>query len=803
MPIIDTSTLRQNDINSDTEFVYNCLDCAVTLEVFEEVSSLYNTPPDIYSFSRALQAPVLEMMCRGFRVDEYERQQAIADIRQLIGTLNRQLQIMSYAVWDRELNPRSPKQLLDFFYGRMRLPQIWSSVKGVRKLSMNMETLEKLEVYLHARPIIAHILRIRELSKMLSVLETEIDADFRMRTSYNIGGTESGRFSSSANAFGTGTNLQNLRQDPDWKIDEGRYKISLRKIFVADSGYKICGIDLEQAESREVGFQLGILFDDWTYLDYCEQGDLHTATCMLIWPELPWTTDPKANRTLADQNFYRQFSYRDMSKRGGHGCLTVGHEVLTKNGWIDISKKPEEILIWSPLFKSYFSKVEHWEDKEYSGNFITIKGTSIDAEMTEDHRIVYYKDRRFDHHVVTAGSLPGKGVIPLGNNYIGGTADISVAMARIIAAYQCDGHKKTTNRVEFHFHKIRKFERLSTLALAADIPYERKGDKAFLHYNIQFDKKAGAYLLEWPRAALEAYIEEHRHWDGHVEGARVALFSVSKDHLEWLQTIGRLLGIGGNFQKTNISGFGSVIHRLQQNNRSFADIESIKEKETCKKTARVLCPTVETGFFYVRRNGKIHVTGNSTYLGTPFTMARHLKVPTKLMENFQSAFFRAFPIPRWHTWTAGQIQTIQQLTTPFGRRRHFFGRPNDDTTLREAVAYVPQSATADRMNLALWRMWYYMGKRIQLLAQVHDAVYFQFPETSDASSIIAEAISYLSTPFLHTRPNGKVRKFDVPGEAKVGWNWGNYHEKHNPDGLQKWKGQDDRKRSGSGLQRVM
>lgn len=512
MPVIDTSTLRQGEINSDTEFVYNGLDTTLTIEIFEEVSTLYNTPPDIYSFSRALQAPVLEMMCRGFRVDEYERQQAIADIRQLIDTLNRQLQIMSYTVWDKELNPRSPKQLLDFFYGRMKLPEIWSSQKGVRKLSMNMETLEKLEVYLHARPIIAHILRIRELSKMLSVLETEIDADFRMRTSYNIGGTESGRFSSSANAFGTGTNIQNLRQDPDWKVEDGRYKISLRKIFVADPGYKICGIDLEQAESREVGFQMGILFDDWTYLDYCEQGDLHTATCMLIWPELSWTTDPKANRKIADQNFYRQFSYRDMSKRGGHG---------------------------------------------------------------------------------------------------------------------------------------------------------------------------------------------------------------------------------------------------------------------------------------------------STYLGTPFTMARHLKVPTKLMENFQSAFFRAFPIPRWHTWTAGQIQTIQQLTTPFGRRRHFFGRPNDDTTLREAVAYVPQSATADRMNLALWRMWYYMGTRIQLLAQVHDAVYFQFPETSDASSIIAEAISYLSTPFLHTRPNGQIRKFDVPGEAKVGWNWGNYHEKHNPDGLQKWKGQDDRKRSGSGLQRVM
>jgi hypothetical protein len=106
------------------------------------------------------------------------------------------------------------------------------------------------------------------------------------------------------------------------------------------------------------------------------------------------------------------------------------------------------------------------------------------------------------------------------------------------------------------------------------------------------------------------------------------------------------------------------------------------------------------------------------------------------------------------------------------------------------------------MNLALWRIWYYM-KNVKLLAQVHDAVYFQFPENLDPQPLIEEAISHLRTVIKHTRPNGQIREFDVPGEAKVGWNWGNYHEKHNPDGLQKWKGQDARKRSGSGLQRVM
>lgn len=802
MPIIDSSTLVQGEDHPDNDYIYNCLDTCITLECFEEISTLYNTPPDIYNFSRALQAPVLEMMCRGFRIDEYERQKGISELREAIAKLNHGLQRMAHAVWDQELNPRSPKQLQQFFYQSMHLPEIWSSSKGVRKLSMNIETLEKLEVYLHARPIIASILSIRDLSKTLRVLETEVDSDGRMRTSYNIGGTESGRFSSSANAFGTGTNLQNLKQDPDWSVLDSKYKISLRKIFIADPGYKICGIDLEQAESREVGWLLGILFDDWTYLDACEAGDLHTVTCKLIWRDLGWTGDAKHDREIADRNFYRQFSYRDLSKRGGHGCLPIGHEVLTRNGWVDISMKPNEIMMWSRT-ASKFGQVTNWEDKEYTGNFMNLQGTSIDITMTEDHRVVYYKDKRFSEHVINAGDMPYKGVIPLGNNYQGGTDLISVAMARIVAAYQCDGHQKSTNRVEFHFHKERKFERLEILAKAANIIYERRGDKAFLHLDMQIAKHAGAYLLNWNKLALEAYIQEHKYWDGHASETAVSLHSATRDHLDWLQTIGRLLGIGGNFQKTRISGFGTTMHTLQQNNRLFADIGSLKIRNKTSATHRVYCPTVETGFFYVRRNGKISITGNSNYLGTPFTMSRHLKVPPKLMENFQSEYFRAYPIPRWHTWTAGQIQTIQQLTTPFGRRRHFFGRPNDDTTLREAVAYGPQSATADRMNLALWRIWKYMGTRIQLLAQVHDAVYFQYPENMDPQPLIAEAISLLSTPFTHTRPNGQQRVFDVPGEAKVGWNWGNYHEMHNPDGLRKFKGEDTRKRSGTGKDRVM
>lgn len=538
MPLIQTETLKPGDLTAELQHqVYCGLDCAVTLEVHQELQKLFNKPPAIYSFERALQGPYLEIMQRGFAVDSLAREHAARGLRDrigldglgrptglgLLGTLNE----FSMAFWSKPLNPRSPAQLKDFFYKAMGLPEIWISQKGERKLSTNRETLEKLETYLYARPIIACILAIRDLSKQLEVFETEIDPDGRYRTSYNIAGTETGRPSSSSNAFGTGGNAQNIAA-------------TLRYVFVADPGWKLCVIDLEQVEARDVGWFAGVLFGDWSFLDSCESGDLHTNNAKLIWPELPWTGDKVKDRKLADRNFYRDMSYRDMAKRGSH---------------------------------------------------------------------------------------------------------------------------------------------------------------------------------------------------------------------------------------------------------------------------------------------------LSNYMGTAWTMSRHLKIPLKLAEEFQARYCRGgraqhehrgqnWPvtreeikpaydcIPRYWQWIAQQLQTTNKLTTPFGRERHFFGRPGDDTTLREAIAFLPQSTTADRMNLGLWRVWKHMPQ-VQLLAQTYDSITFQFREGENHDDIVSEALRRIRVEL--TEPGG--RRYVVPGEAKIGFNWAAKHDETkpigkgnrlNPDGLIKWKPgiKDDRIRR-TGLQRTM
>ena len=473
-------------IRSDTEnlealehqvrhWAYNALDSALTYEIRQVLS------PDLiaqntYDFTRAMQGPALEMMLRGIKVDLALRSELINETKEKLAHCEAILETFAIAVWGRPLNPASPKQVAEFFFTCMGLPATkkWNPRKGERTVSTDRASLEKLQNYIHARPIINTILTCKDLQKTLQVLQKGVDHDGRIRTSYNIVGTETGRWSASTNAFGTGDNLQNWTD-------------RLRQILVADSGMKFAYIDLEQAESRAVAYISG----DEAYIQACESGDLHTTTAKMVWPHIKTRAD-------ADQIFYREFSYRDMSKRGGHG---------------------------------------------------------------------------------------------------------------------------------------------------------------------------------------------------------------------------------------------------------------------------------------------------TNYYGTPITMASHLKVPTQVMEQFQQKYFMVFSgIPAWHNRVRRDLQTTGQITTAFGRRRQFLGRRTDDATLREAIAYDPQSTIGDLLNLGLLRVW--QSRLVICMAQLHDAILIMYPEEQE-DEVLPKVLALMTIP---VQVHG--RTMVVPCEAAVGWNWRKW-SKDNPDGLKKWKEHDSRTRSRS------
>jgi DNA polymerase I-like protein with 3'-5' exonuclease and polymerase domains len=181
----------------------------------------------------------------------------------------------------------------------------------------------------------------------------------------------------------------------------------------------------------------------------------------------------------------------------------------------------------------------------------------------------------------------------------------------------------------------------------------------------------------------------------------------------------------------------------------------------------------------------------SNYYGKPFTLAQQMGVETDIAEQFQNKYFKRFPgIPDWHNAIAKQLQETGIITTPFGLRRTFWGRRFDDATLREAIAFVPQSTVGVLTNIGLHNLWakYEGGSSpdVMILANGHDAVIGQI-KTEKLDALVPEVLDVLRFPFYIEDVKGKTRECVIPFDMEVGNNWGKYDPEKNPKGLKKWK----------------
>lgn len=305
---------------NENDWIYNGLDCCVTLEVRDALLPLLdNSTAAIYNFSRELQAPILEMTMRGVKVDLDAYQKALREVRFKIDRISAQFEAICTDGIGVNIAWRSPPQVKRLFYDILGFkPVLKRSADGVFRPTVNREALEKMCEYYLGEPLAIRLLALRDLDKKRQFLETNLDKDNRVRTSYNIAGTNTGRLASSMTEFNTGTNLQNVDRE-------------LRYPFISDTGYKFCNIDLRQGDARNVGAICWELFYKihgakyaGAYLDACESGDLHTVVAQMVWSELAWSSDLAANKKVAEQIAYRADSYRQLAKKLGHGTNYLG-----------------------------------------------------------------------------------------------------------------------------------------------------------------------------------------------------------------------------------------------------------------------------------------------------------------------------------------------------------------------------------------------------------------------------------------------------------------------------------------------
>ena len=237
--------------------------------------------------------------------------------------LERMLNLFANAVWDKNLNHNSHYQLKEILYTYLNLPNEVKYDKGKSRISTDHTALEHLiEEYPRARPFCKTIIALRDIDKMLTVLASKRDSDGRIRCTYQVAGTQTGRWSSKESPWGTGTNLQNITKD-------------LRAIFIPDRGRIMFYADLQAAESRATAYLSG----DEGYINAVESSDLHTEVARMVWPNLGWSEDQEQNRELAEKPYFGNYTYRDVCKRAGHGTnYGASHTTVSRLSLIHISE---------------------------------------------------------------------------------------------------------------------------------------------------------------------------------------------------------------------------------------------------------------------------------------------------------------------------------------------------------------------------------------------------------------------------------------------------------------------------------
>ena len=293
---------------------YNCLDTIATFRLWETLSEAASPQAkETYSLSKSLSAPLLFAMLKGIRIDLETMSALYSQFSAECKVLEDLLDDITMPLGMDVINLSSPTQVKWLF-----------ACLGEDLDSSDRETLEQVaKADLDLAPVCNIILAWRDRAKMMTILRPSlVDADGRMRTFYKVSGTETDRLSSSKNALWTGMNMQNIKRDE--KASQV-HRASIRSIFVSDPGTVFLNVDLERADAWGVALEVLQSTGDRTYLDAVRSFDLHTTVSRLIWPNLDWSTqDWGHNIKVAKQFFYRQYDYRFMAKKAGHGSNYLG-----------------------------------------------------------------------------------------------------------------------------------------------------------------------------------------------------------------------------------------------------------------------------------------------------------------------------------------------------------------------------------------------------------------------------------------------------------------------------------------------
>lgn len=207
-------------VGEDQLWEYNCKDACVTYEVNSELDNVVETfgLTDQYQFQLETNATAFNMMLRGVRVDKPLKAQNSIELTEAIIQLREWLEHILHPFTPFGPKGVSSPKMMKLAYEIFQLPPKYVTVNKKRRKTANKEAVEE---WCHSaepifRPILQAIRDFRSLGVYKSTFaEAPLDVDGRFRCSINVPGTETFRWSTATDAFGFGTNMQNIPKKRD------------------------------------------------------------------------------------------------------------------------------------------------------------------------------------------------------------------------------------------------------------------------------------------------------------------------------------------------------------------------------------------------------------------------------------------------------------------------------------------------------------------------------------------------------------------------------------------------------------
>lgn len=313
------------------------------------------------------------------------------------------------------------------------------------------------------------------------------------------------------------------------------------------------------------------------------------------------------------------------ANRTGRWCLTGDHEVLTKRGWVRLDEwKGGSIACWNARNEIVSFQKANAVSFDYTGPMYTYKDCRIDQCSTPDHKMRAKRrcDKPWDDMTV-ADMATCRPMIPL-TGYKDYRCCADPAWLRVLIMTQADGFYTEDGTVRYHFKKIRKVERCKMLLRKAGIYFTENSFKngctaiavparCVPLWLRQFTDKTFGYWLfdENP----DIFFDELPYWDGYYPTPNSIQYStINKTNADLVQALAHLSGRTAVVRKKNVSEKhpnwnDSYIVDIWQNATNAHEIRT--KPEITVFSGKVYCAETTTGYFLVRRNGKVWVTGNS------------------------------------------------------------------------------------------------------------------------------------------------------------------------------------------------